>query len=279
MISGTPIHDAMIEAALVAGAAIMSHYGRQEIEARLKDDSSPVTAADEAAEAEIIGILSTQVPSVPIVSEERAAAGSAPQETQRFFLVDPLDGTKEFISRNGEFTVNIALIDGCRAVAGVVYAPALSRIFFGAAGQGAWEASVIPGESLIWRSIQAREAPGEGLVAVASRSHAGAETDAYLGLFNILNRVSAGSSLKFCLIAAGEADIYPRLGRTMEWDTAAGHALLSAAGGCVRTMDGIDLTYGKREQVNDSAFANPHFVAFASSDLALLGHRSEAFPA
>ncbi|KLK93396.1 3'-5'-bisphosphate nucleotidase [Microvirga vignae] len=274
MISENPVHDAMIAAALAAGKAILSHYSQEATEARLKVDSSPVTAADEAAEAEIIKILSTHVPSIPIISEEQASAGTIPPESERFFLVDPLDGTKEFISRNGEFTVNIALVNGVEAVAGVVYAPALSRIFFGAIGKGAWEANVTQDKDLIWRSIQAREIPDEGLVAVASRSHAGAETDAYLKLFNVLNRVSAGSSLKFCLIAAGEADIYPRLGRTMEWDTAAGHALLSAAGGCVRTLDGIDLTYGKRNQVSDSAFANPHFIAFASSDLVSFKHKT-----
>lgn len=276
MIFESPIHDAMIAAALAAGEAIMSHYGQEALEARLKVDSSPVTAADEAAETEIIKLLSTDVPSIPIVSEEQASAGTIPQESERFFLVDPLDGTKEFISRNGEFTVNIALVSGCESVAGVVYAPALSRLFFGAIGHGAWEANLIQGEGPTWRRIQAREIPDEGIIAVASRSHAGAETDAYLRLFNVLNRVSAGSSLKFCLIAAGEADIYPRLGRTMEWDTAAGHALLSAAGGCVRTLDGTDLTYGKRNQVNDSAFANPHFIAFASSDLAPFKSKTES---
>jgi 3'(2'),5'-bisphosphate nucleotidase len=271
MISGNSIHDAMIAAALAAGKAIMSLYDGQAIEARIKEDASPVTAADEAAEVEILTLLSGAVPSIPIVSEEQAAAGTIPRASERFFLVDPLDGTKEFISRNGEFTVNIALVEGCTPVSGVVYAPALSRIFFGAIGQGAWEAKTDTGEPLEWHRIQVRETRNGGLVAVASRSHAGAETDAYLNPFNVLSRVSAGSSLKFCLIAAGEADIYPRLGRTMEWDTAAGHALLSAAGGCVRTLDGIDLAYGKREQSHDAAFANPHFVAFASSVLASSG--------
>jgi len=268
MVHETRIHDAMIAAALAAGAVILAHYDEQYIEARVKDDSSPVTVADEAAEEEIIKLLSAELPFIPIVSEEQASAGNIPYEAQRFFLVDPLDGTKEFIGRNGEFTVNIALIDGGRPVAGVVYAPALARIFFGVVGQGARESRVIPGEDLVWRSIQVRKTGDAGLVAVASRSHAGGETDAYLGSFNIMSRVSAGSSLKFCLIAAGEADIYPRLGRTMEWDTAAGHALLSAAGGCVLTLDGIDLKYGKRHQVSDAAFANPHFVALASPELA-----------
>lgn len=268
MIPADPIHDAMIAAALAAGEAIMRVYHEPDVEIRFKTDASPVTAADEAAEAEILALLSNLVPSIPVVSEEQAAASVLPQVSETFFLVDPLDGTKEFINRNGEFTVNIALIEGCTPAAGIVYAPALMRIFFGVVGEGAWEAKITPAGELHWRRIQVREHRHRGLVAVASRSHAGPETDSFLNPLDIRNRVSAGSSLKFCLVAAGEADIYPRLGRTMEWDTAAGHALLKAAGGCVRTFEGDDLVYGKRNQLHDSAFANPHFIAFASSALA-----------
>lgn len=188
------------------------------------------------------------------------AAGAQPALTgERFFLVDPLDGTKEFISGRGEFTVNIALVEHGTAVAGVVYAPALSRMFFGAVGFGAFEERVAPDgtEEAPANPIAARMPPQAGLTAVASRSHRSETTDAYLADFKVASFVSAGSSLKFCLVATGEADIYPRHGRTMEWDTAAGHAVLAAAGGTVTRFDGTALVYGKTGE----SFANPFFVA------------------
>jgi 3'(2'), 5'-bisphosphate nucleotidase len=190
-------------------------------------------------------------PDIPVISEEQAAAGLAPPAGERFWLVDPLDGTREFIQRNGEFTINIALIEAGAPTLGVVLAPALGRLFAGAVGHGA-RTHDASGE----RSITCRNAPAEGVTVVASRSHGDADAlEIFLAEHKVAAQTSAGSSLKFCLVAAGEADLYPRLGRTMEWDTAAGHAVLAAAGGRVMTLDGMDLRYGK------PGLDNPHFVA------------------
>jgi 3'(2'), 5'-bisphosphate nucleotidase len=232
------------EIAKKAGAVVMRHY-QAGTEARLKADQSPVTDADEETEKFILGELARAFPGVPVVAEEEAAAGRISAASSHFFLVDPLDGTREFLSRNGEFTVNIAeIVDGV-AVAGAVYAPALERLFLGDSG-GAFEGT---------RPIRTRQAPNDGLTAVGSRSHADAATAEYLKAYPIRNFVRAGSSLKFCLVAAGEADIYARAGRTMEWDVAAGHAVLAAAGGSVMDWNGTTLRYGKK------GFENPAFVA------------------
>ena len=170
----------------------------------------------------------------------------------RFWLVDPLDGTKEFLKRNGEFTVNIALIERGTPVLGVVLAPASGRLFAGAAGAGAF----VEDESGRRMTIVCRRVPAAGLTVVSSRSHGDVEAlNAYLAGRIVASHVTAGSSLKFCLVAGGEADLYPRFGRTMEWDTAAGHAILRAAGGRVTDLNGAELRYGKPD------FANPHFVA------------------
>jgi 3'(2'), 5'-bisphosphate nucleotidase len=233
-----------------AGALILEHY-RGEIAVRAKADASPVTVADEAAEAVILEGLAALTPEIPVVAEETVAAGRVPEVgAGRFWLVDPLDGTKEFLSRNGEFTVNIALIEGGEPVLGVVFAPALGKVWWGARGAGAWLRDAA-GE----RPIAARPRPASGLVAVASRSHSDPETEAFLDEMGVAERISAGSSLKFCLVAEGRADVYPRFGRTMEWDTAAGHAVLSAAGGRVTTRDGAPFTYRK------PGFENPAFIA------------------
>jgi 3'(2'), 5'-bisphosphate nucleotidase len=252
----TDVHTltgALVEIARDAGALIMRHY-ENGVGATRKADKSPVTIADHEAEALILKALARCAPGIPVIAEEEAAAGRLPEIGARFFLVDPLDGTREFLDRNGEFTVNIALIDAGAPVAGVVYAPAQDRLFAGAQGMGAFEIS--KGQS---RAIAARPAPPDGLIAVASRSHRDHKTDEILKTYRVARIVSAGSSIKFCLIAAGEADIYPRHGRTMEWDTAAGHAVLNAAGGRVTLLDGTTpLTYGK---THDN-FANPHFVAW-----------------
>jgi 3'(2'), 5'-bisphosphate nucleotidase len=236
-----------------AGAVILTHYG-PEIEVRRKVDASPVTAADEEAEEIILAGLRRLTPDIPIVSEEAFARGEIASEAPpRFWLVDPLDGTKEFLKQNGEFTVNIALIEGGRPVLGVVGAPALALAYAGAG----------PGSAREWRNgsaraIGVRRAPASGLTVVASRSHGNPEAlDRFLNGRPVAATRQAGSSLKFCLVAAGEADLYPRFGRTMEWDTAAGHAVLAAAGGRVRTLEGEELRYGKR------GFENPHFVASA----------------
>lgn len=235
-----------------AGAAILAHY---ETGGRLDDkaDTSPLTAADLAAD-EIIWIgLHRLLPGIPVVTEERAethAPGLAADGWHdRFILVDPLDGTKEFLSKNGQFTVNIALIEDGAPVAGVVFAPALNRLFIGATGEGAREVGEAASTSLFVRSAPERR------VAVASRSHRSPETDAFLAASGIDDCVSAGSSLKFCLVAAGEADIYPRFGPTMEWDTAAGQAVLEAAGGRVLTPDGQPFRYGKAGSRNGDFIA------------------------
>jgi len=233
-----------------AGALIMQVYAT-DFASRGKADASPVTEADVKAEALILAQLRSLTPQIPIVSEEAASAGQTPDIGERFWLVDPLDGTKEFISRNGEFTVNIAFIEEQRPTLGVVYAPALGRLFSGVDAQGARVE-----ESSGSRSIACRRPPADGLTVVSSRSHGDAAAlDRFLSGRRVAANVNAGSSLKFCLVAAGEADLYPRLGRTMEWDTAAGDAVLRAAGGRVTELDGRELRYGK------PGFANPHFIA------------------
>ncbi|HVV27438.1 MAG TPA: 3'(2'),5'-bisphosphate nucleotidase CysQ [Rhizomicrobium sp.] len=237
--------------AVKAGRVVMRHY-EAGAEARIKHDHSPVTDADEEAEALILAELDSAFPGVPVIAEEEAARGRIAGVGARFFLVDPLDGTKEFLKRNGEFTVNIGEIADEQPVAGVVYAPALGRLFAGAAGHGAFEADA--GLAHI-RPISARTRPDDGLVVVASRSHRNVQTDTFLSSMKVREFRTAGSSLKFCLLAAGEADLYPRTGPTMEWDTAAGHAVLRAAGGEVTNWDGSPFLYGKH------GFANPGFVA------------------
>jgi 3'(2'), 5'-bisphosphate nucleotidase len=227
----------------------MRHY-EAGCNARVKSDRSPVTDADEEAERLILAELALSFPGVPVVAEEEAAAGRISQVGSRFFLVDPVDGTKEFLKRGGEFTVNIGeIIDG-EPVSGVVLAPAIGRLFAGAVGEGAFERS-----GGTTRAIAARAPAADGLVAVSSRSHPDAKTDELLKTLPIKGRTNAGSSLKFCLVAAGEADIYPRAGETMEWDTAAGHAVLKAAGGKVTNWDGTPFRYGK------PGFRNGAFIA------------------
>lgn len=246
-----------------AGDIVMEVYARPAAASRTKADASPVTEADVRAETHIVPALQALLPGVPVVAEEAMAAGPptvfGTTAQRRFWLVDPLDGTREFLARNGEFTVNIALVDQGRPLLGVVLAPAVGRggaLYAGADGQGAWCAE----DGGPWRPIAARHPPPQGLTLLSSRSHG---DDAALQAFlaghlrgqRIASHLTAGSSLKLCLLARGEADLYPRLGRTMEWDIAAGHAVLSAAGGQVLTLDGTPLRYGK------PGFENPHFVA------------------
>lgn len=245
--------------AIAAGAEILRIYAT-DFAVVTKGDESPVTVADQAAEAIILDGLKALTPDVPVVAEEEAAAGRVPHTDGLFWLVDPLDGTKEFVSKNGEFTVNIALIENGAPVQGVVYAPALGEIFWGDEA-GAFKAPVADGAVGAATPIRVR-ATEDGVVAIGSRSHGGEETQAYLKRFTVKAFVAAGSSLKFCRLAEGAADIYPRMGRTMEWDTAAGDAVLRAAGGRVETLDGRPLGYGKRGRDGETDFANPHFVAF-----------------
>ncbi len=231
--------------AVAAGKKIMDIYAT-DFTASAKSDQSPVTAADTAAEAIIIAGLRQDFPDIPIIAEEQAAAGHIETIAERFFLVDPLDGTKEFISKNGEFTVNIGLIENGVPVMGVVYAPALDELYAGTVGYGASRNGV---------KIETRACLTEGPVVLASRSHRDAETEAFIATQNCSAISNAGSSLKFCRVAEGKADLYPRFGRTMEWDTAAGHAVLVAAGGSVTNTDGTPFVYGK------PGFAKPAFIA------------------
>jgi 3'(2'), 5'-bisphosphate nucleotidase len=248
-------HTVLLEtaraAALAAGAAIMEIYA-EPCPVEQKADASPVTEADRRAEAIIVEGLRRAAPDIAVVAEELAAAGHLPAAAPtRFWLVDPLDGTKEFIARNGEFTVNIALIEGHRPVLGVVHAPAQDVTYWTSNG-AAWRqrSGAAP------ERIAARVAPARGAIVVHSRSHGNERVCAdYIAQFPEAERQICGSSIKFCLIAAGDADLYPRFGRTMEWDTAAGQAVLEAAGGSVTTLDSAPLRYGKR------GFENPDFIA------------------
>ncbi|TMG92982.1 MAG: 3'(2'),5'-bisphosphate nucleotidase CysQ [Betaproteobacteria bacterium] len=248
--------DRIIPIARAAGTIVMEVYAT-EFKVEGKGDASPVTEADHRAEALVLPALARITPGLQVVSEEAASAGRIPVVAERFWLVDPLDGTREFVNRNGEFTVNIALVERDTPVLGVVLAPASGRLFAGAAGAGAF----VEDESGRRQAITCRRIPATGLTVVSSRSHGDlAALDAFLTGRVVASHVTAGSSLKFCLVAGGQADLYPRFGRTMEWDTAAGHAILRAAGGCVTDLNGAELRYGKPD------FANPHFVAMGRQE-------------
>ncbi|KZD12350.1 3'(2'),5'-bisphosphate nucleotidase CysQ [Oceanibaculum pacificum] len=239
--------------ALEAGEVILGFY-RDGFSVEGKADGSPVTAADRAADDLIVARLKALAPDIPVVSEESYAAGVRPDVTGgRFWLVDPLDGTKEFVNRNGEFTVNIGLIDRGVPVLGVILVPVTGVLYWGVMGQGAGQGAGCR-DSAGERPIQARPAPADGLTVAASRSHRNPALEAYLKTVPMKDQKVAGSSLKFCLVAEGAADLYPRTGPTSEWDTAAGHAIVLAAGGRVDLMDGTPLPYGKPN------FLNPEFV-------------------
>ncbi len=252
------IVDEMRRLALAAGAEIMKVYESAAIESRLKEDRSPVTEADERADALIAEGLARAFPGELVITEEQASTHG--EAADRFFIVDPLDGTREFVQRRGDFTVNIALVENGVPRLGVVYAPAKERLFCTDGTGGAVEERVAPdpaarGER---RPIHVRRPDNAALVVVASKSHRDQATDDYIARYRVADFRAAGSSLKFCLVASGEADLYPRLGRTMEWDTAAGHAVLAAAGGrVVRFDDHRPLTYGK------PGYENPFFIAYA----------------
>jgi 3'(2'), 5'-bisphosphate nucleotidase len=259
----------MVAAAIEAGRAACTLY-RSGFEVHTKQDESPVTAADHASEAVILERLARTAPEIPVVAEEQVAAGRVPEIGSTFFLVDPLDGTKEFVQRRGDFTVNIALVREGVPVLGVVYAPAKAQLFAGDVhAHRAFRSEQSPDDEnqAARTSMHVRTPPPGGLRVVASRSHRTPETDAYLAQVKVADLVSVGSSLKFCLVAAGEADLYPRLGPTMEWDTAAGQAVLAAAGGTVVNVDGSAFRYGKPE------FRNPSFIATSSLTLLPQGPR------
>ncbi len=248
----------MRQLALEAGDKIMEIYGREDFEVRSKVDDSPVTVADEAADAIISAGLREAFPDVMLVTEEQAASHG--QVGQSFLIVDPLDGTKEFIKRRGDFTVNIAFVQDNAPVRGVVYAPAKGRLFYTTADGQSVEETGDFDKTLAGpvKPVHVSDPDNGALVFVASKSHRDQATDDYIAKYDVADMTSAGSSLKFCLVATGEADIYPRLGRTMEWDTAAGHAVLAGAGGrVVRFDDHSALTYGK------PGYENPFFIAFA----------------
>jgi 3'(2'), 5'-bisphosphate nucleotidase len=251
--------------AVEAGGRILEHYAARCV-ARAKRDGSPVTEADVDAEAIILAGLPGILPGIPVVSEEAAAAGIIPQCGGTFVLVDPLDGTREYVSRNGEFTVNIAVIEHGRPVLGVVYAPVSGRLWLGDVAARRAEAMAVQAgrplsEARDRQVIRARKSPESGLIACVSRSHCDPATDAYLADLPVAERREAGSSVKFCLIAEGEADVYPRFSPTMQWDTAAGHAILAAAGGSVTCPDGSPLPYGHRAD----GFRNGAFIARGAS--------------
>jgi 3'(2'), 5'-bisphosphate nucleotidase len=261
-VSNLPSHQTLRQActglARAAAREIMRIYAG-DLGVRDKADKSPVTDADHAAEAIIVAGLRTLTPDTPVVAEEEMAAGRIPEigtieSGGPFWLVDPLDGTKEFIKRNGEFTVNIALIEVGRPTLGIVLAPASDTLWRGTAGLGADKSE----NGGAFTQITTRPQPTDGLICCASRSHAiYSDLDIWFGRegITVAERVQVGSSLKFCLIAEGKADIYPRFGPTNEWDTAAGQGVLEAAGGEVVTTDGKPLLYGKPR------FSNPHFIA------------------
>lgn len=256
-------YDALIPVirrlALEAGDTIMKIYEADDFDVKVKSDASPVTEADEAADALISAGLRAAFPDILLVTEEQAASHT--QKGDTFLIVDPLDGTKEFIKRRGDFTVNIAYVEDGHPIRGVVYAPAKERLFYTTAdGSTVEEAGPhVAGEPAGALTPLSVSSPNnEALMVVASKSHRDEATDAYIGRYTVEDMKSAGSSLKFCLVAAGEADIYPRLGRTMEWDTAAGHAVLAGAGGAVVRFDShAPLVYGK------PGYENPFFIAYA----------------
>ncbi|MTH98351.1 3'(2'),5'-bisphosphate nucleotidase [Roseibium sp. RKSG952] len=272
------VSDAVVCLALAAAAEVLDVYGT-DFSSEGKADGSPVTQADARAEKVILSGLRELFPSVPVVAEEDVEAGHLPSTGNRFFLVDPLDGTKEFISRNGEFTVNIALIENGVPVFGVVVAPALGSVYWGGSIPedlgGTANASAVAykahaeGQNIRDAvSIFVREVPSEGLTVLASRSHCSAETQALIDHLDVAERVSVGSSLKLCWVAEGKADLYPRLAPTMQWDIAAGDAILRAAGGHTLYADGLlPFAYKIPENPTKDDLRNPHFIAVGDAKL------------
>jgi 3'(2'), 5'-bisphosphate nucleotidase len=244
--------------ALEAGDKIMEVYAAPDFDVRAKSDASPVTEADLAADAIISAGLRAAFPDLPLITEEQAESHALTAKT--FLIVDPLDGTKEFVQRRGDFTVNIAYVQDGVPIRGVVYAPAKGRLFYTRADGQAVEETGAFAKDLVGpvHPIKVSNPDNTALMVVASKSHRDAATDDYIAKYAVRDMTSAGSSLKFCLVATGEADLYPRLGRTMEWDTAAGDAVLRGAGGkVVRFDDHEPLGYGKQ------GWDNPFFIALA----------------
>ncbi len=257
--------DPLIKTILEAGRVVMDVYAT-DFSVYAKDDASPVTEADQRGEDVIAVALANLTPDIPMVGEEAKSEGKCPDISGGiFWLVDPLDGTKEFIKKGNDFTVNIGLIKDGKPIMGLVLAPALNKIYAGIMGVGAWTASVTKdGNTLGKRSaISVRKADLANMTIVASKSHRSPELEAWLKHYPSAENISIGSSLKLCLVAEGKADLYPRLGPTCEWDTAAAHAVLVAAGGRVLDNTGLPLGYAK----NLSTFLNPWFVCIADESL------------
>jgi 3'(2'), 5'-bisphosphate nucleotidase len=256
--------DALLPAVLAAGRIEMKHF-KSGVVVETKADETPVTIADREAEAALVEGLKYAAPGVPVIAEEAVAAGRVPEIADAFYLVDPLDGTRAFINSSPEFTINVGLVEYGKPVFGIIYAPALDLLFATLAPDQAVEVKIAPDadvstlEQCELKPLHGRDPDPKALTAFASRSHAAETTEAFLSRLPIVEKRKASSSLKFCLIARGEADLYARLGQTSEWDTAAGQAILQAAGGSVTTVDGKELSYAKKE----GGFANPHFVAWA----------------
>ncbi|MFV0298699.1 MAG: 3'(2'),5'-bisphosphate nucleotidase CysQ [Hyphomicrobiaceae bacterium] len=257
----------LVEPVLAAGEIEMNYY-RSGVAVQTKSDESPVTLADQEAEVLLLQALARVAPAIPVVAEEAVAAGKVPAAAETFFLVDPLDGTREFINQRDEFTVNVALVQAGKPILGLVYSPAIDDLYVAFGPGHAARASIAPGtrpatpEACTFVRIATRSPDRAALTAVASRSHVTEETEAYLARYTIAERRNSGSSLKFCAIARGDADIYPRLAPTMEWDTAAGHAVLAAAGGAVTAPDGTPFLYGKAA----AGYRNGHFVAWGTPE-------------
>jgi 3'(2'), 5'-bisphosphate nucleotidase len=248
----------VIEIAARAGDEILTIYNSDDFGVETKDDKSPLTAADKASHECIVAALAELTPDIPILSEESTAISwEERSQWQEYWLIDPLDGTKEFIKRNGEFTVNIALIQGNQAVMGVVHVPVQNRCFYGFENGGAFERAA-NGDVNTINVASPAESP---VRVVGSRSHRGELVDAYLERLGEHVMVSMGSSLKLCLVATGEADIYPRLGLTSEWDTAAAQAVVECAGGKVTQLDGTPVMYNAKEDI-----LNPYFLVFGDTN-------------
>lgn len=251
----------LIETILEAGQTVMDVY-ISDFEVYGKADQSPVTEADRRGEEVIENALKKIAPTIPVVGEEAKSEGKCPDISGgTFWLVDPLDGTKEFIRKGSDFTVNIGLIQNGTPILGLVLAPAMNKLYWGIVGEGAWEADVEGSSITSKRAISTRKSDPKNLVIVASKSHRSPELEEWLQHFPEAENVSIGSSLKLCLVATGEADLYPRLGPTCEWDTAAAHAVLLAAGGHVEDADGTPLTYAK----DLKTFLNPWFLCRADT--------------
>lgn len=255
--------EGLVSVALDVGALQLAHR-RDGVRAEQKADESPVTIADRESEELILAALAVLAPNVPVIAEESVTSGRIPTIGDAFFLVDPLDGTKGYVRGGDEFTINIALIERGRPVFGLLYAPALSDFYVTLAEDVAVAATVAPGSSartldrIGYQTIHTRVPDPNGISALTSQSHLNTATRSFLDGYNVLERKAVSSSLKFGLLARGQWDVYARMGPTSEWDTAAGHAVLSAAGGCVTNLDGTPLSYGNAKR----RFLNPDFVAW-----------------